>query len=124
MALYHFDEGSGNTLTDFSGATGGPSPGDIEYGGNPAGPVVSNDNPFNCASLINSWVGLGIGEWRASMVNWSLGAIPGPCDLVSILTNASIIIIGTNKGLGKTLEVAIGSELQISFGAALEIRSP
>ncbi|MCU0434920.1 MAG: LamG domain-containing protein [Bacteroidia bacterium] len=38
--LYHFDEGSGNVLLDASTAAGGPSPGDVRYGGSaPAGPV-------------------------------------------------------------------------------------
>ena len=45
-ALYHFDEGSGTTLTDSSGAAGGPSPGVIKYGGAPFGPVWSTDTPF------------------------------------------------------------------------------
>jgi hypothetical protein len=46
-ALYHFDEGSGNTVFDSSNAPGGPSNGEIRYGGNPAGPIwVTSDAPF------------------------------------------------------------------------------
>lgn len=46
MALYHFDEGSGATVNDVSGAAGGPSNGQLRVGGNPAGPVWSQENPF------------------------------------------------------------------------------
>lgn len=47
VGLYHFDEGSGNTINDSSGAAGGPSNGTREFGGSsPAGPVWSSDTPF------------------------------------------------------------------------------
>jgi hypothetical protein len=39
VGLYHFDEGSGTTAGDTSGATGGPSPGDVRVGGTPSGPT-------------------------------------------------------------------------------------
>jgi hypothetical protein len=45
-ALYHFNEASGTTITDTSGASGGPSNGVMNVGGNPAGPVRSADAPF------------------------------------------------------------------------------
>jgi glucose/arabinose dehydrogenase len=44
-ALYHFDEGSGNAITDSSGATGGPSPGERRFGGSPEGPEWSTEEP-------------------------------------------------------------------------------
>lgn len=46
MALYHMDEGTGTTLTDTSGASGGPSPGVLKVGGSPTGPIWSTDVPF------------------------------------------------------------------------------
>lgn len=47
VALYHFDEASGDTLFDVSGAAGGPSNGIRRFGGsgNP-GPVWTTDTPF------------------------------------------------------------------------------
>jgi hypothetical protein len=45
-ALYHFDEGSGTTVNDSSGAPGGPSNGVLNFGGTPAGPLWSTDTPF------------------------------------------------------------------------------
>jgi len=45
-ALYHFDEGTGTTLGDASGAAGGPSNGVVRVGGSPVGPVWSADTPF------------------------------------------------------------------------------
>ncbi|MEO8601338.1 MAG: choice-of-anchor B family protein [bacterium] len=45
-ALYHFDEGNGNTLVDSSTAVGGPSNGTRRLGGAPAGPLWSTDTPF------------------------------------------------------------------------------
>jgi hypothetical protein len=47
MALYSFDEGTGTTLTDRSGATGGPSNGTLNVGGSPSGPAWVQDNPFS-----------------------------------------------------------------------------
>ena len=38
VALYHFDEGVGELLADSSGAAGGPSDGQRQFGGLPAGP--------------------------------------------------------------------------------------
>ncbi len=46
VALYHFDEGSGDTINDSSGAAGGPSHGVRKYGGTPPGPEWSTDTPF------------------------------------------------------------------------------
>jgi len=46
VALYDFDEGSGNLVADSSGASGGPSHGERRYGGSPAGPDWSTDTPF------------------------------------------------------------------------------
>lgn len=49
LALYHFDEGSGDAVNDVSGYPGGPSNGVRMFGGSPAGPVWSTDTPFNPA---------------------------------------------------------------------------
>lgn len=46
MALYHFDEGTGTSVADVSGATGGPSNGVLRVGGDPVGPVWSGESPF------------------------------------------------------------------------------
>ena len=47
-ALYHFDEGSGDIITDTSGAIGGPSNGIRKFGGNPLGPQwVISDAPLS-----------------------------------------------------------------------------
>lgn len=46
VALYHFDEGSGVSIADSSGAPGGPSDGLMNVGGNPTGPLWSTDTPF------------------------------------------------------------------------------
>jgi len=54
MALYHFGEGpagpcNGNVL-DSAAVPGGPSTGLCRYGGDPAGPLYSTDNPFTVSS--------------------------------------------------------------------------
>jgi len=47
VALYHFDEGSGDVIIDTSGASGGPSNGVRRFGGSPAGPEwVVSDAPL------------------------------------------------------------------------------
>ncbi len=45
VALYHFDEGSGDAINDSSGVTGGPSNGTRRFGGSPDGPEWSTDTP-------------------------------------------------------------------------------
>ena len=120
-ALYHFDEGAGSILTDFSVAPGGPSPGNIYFGGTPEGPVWSLDTPFNCIAEINSWEGPGTGDWHEASANWSLSRIPGACDLVRIPRGVAISISGSNKGSGKALEVTLGSVFEIDLGAEIEI---
>ncbi|MCS6940319.1 MAG: T9SS type A sorting domain-containing protein [Roseiflexus sp.] len=42
VALYHFDEGTGTTLTDAAGSSNGV----INVGGTPSGPVWSSESPF------------------------------------------------------------------------------
>ena len=46
LGLYHFNEGTGNLLTDVSGYAAGPSNASRRYGGTPAGPEWSTDSPF------------------------------------------------------------------------------
>lgn len=46
VALYRFNEASGTTIVDSSGAAGGPSNGVMNVGGDPAGPVRSTDVPW------------------------------------------------------------------------------
>ncbi len=46
-ALYHFDEGQGTKIVD--SAAGGRSVGERRYGGNPAGPIWSQETPFASA---------------------------------------------------------------------------
>jgi glucose/arabinose dehydrogenase len=53
-ALYHFDDGSGATLHDTSGATGGPSDGLIKRGGAADGPAWMPDSPFNVGGLVDN----------------------------------------------------------------------
>lgn len=43
VALYHLDEGTGTAVGDSSGAAGGPSPGVMNVGGTPTGPIWSSD---------------------------------------------------------------------------------
>jgi hypothetical protein len=48
VALYHFDEGTGDLVSDTSGASGGPSHGIRRLGGTPPGPVwVLSDAPLS-----------------------------------------------------------------------------
>lgn len=51
-ALYHFDEGAGDTINDSSNAPGGPSPGERRFGGTPAGPEWSLLTPFPSAGSV------------------------------------------------------------------------
>jgi len=85
VALYHFDEGIGDVITDSSGAPGGPSTGVRRFGGLPPGPewvlsdaplgsaqttTVDFDNPAppgSSSSLLNGvfqGIDFGTGQWR------------------------------------------------------------
>jgi glucose/arabinose dehydrogenase len=46
VGLYHFNEGFGNTISDDSGVTGGPSTGLRKYGGSTNGPEWMDDSPW------------------------------------------------------------------------------
>ena len=50
-ALYHFDEDAGSVIHDTSNAVGGPSHGELRYGGDPAGPQWSPQSPFDAIFL-------------------------------------------------------------------------
>lgn len=50
-ALWHFDEGTGTSVLDSSGAAGGPSHGVLRVGGDPAGPAWSTETPFSAPPL-------------------------------------------------------------------------
>ena len=64
VALYHFDEGTGDAITDSSGAVGGPSSGVRNFGGSPAGPEWSTQTPFNEQ----------IGQWEGPF-DWPIAAV-------------------------------------------------
>ncbi len=57
VALYHFDEGSGDAITDTRGVSGGPSHGVRRFGGSPAGPEwVPSDAPLaNGQAQVGQW---------------------------------------------------------------------
>ncbi|MGQ0600334.1 MAG: LamG-like jellyroll fold domain-containing protein [Anaerolineales bacterium] len=54
VALYHFDEGTGEFVGDSSGAAGGPGHGVRRFGGSPAGPVWLPESPFPAATATPS----------------------------------------------------------------------
>ena len=56
VALYLFDEGSGTVLNDTSGYPGGPSQGQIRFGGNPPGPVWSTETPFGATPPVEVYI--------------------------------------------------------------------
>lgn len=120
-ALYHFDEGGGSTLTDHSGATGGPSNGTVVYGGNPAGPVWSTDTPFSCSTAENSWTGSSSGDWHQNGANWSLNHIPGRCEQVVINPGYLITISTGSVGQCGTLYIMLGTTFIVESGGQLEV---
>lgn len=98
--LFHFNEGTGNILLDFSGASGGPSNGAILYGGNPTGPQWSYDNPFTPVFEVTNINDTGIGSLRQII----LESPPGSTVVFAPhLQNQQIILestISINKEIG------------------------
>jgi len=75
VALYHFDEGSGGVLNDFSEASGGPSNGNILYGGNPVGPQWSYDTPNQDYLEVTATGNSGTGSLRQVIADANPGSI-------------------------------------------------
>lgn len=74
-ALYHFDEGGGLVLSDLSGASGGPSNGQILYGGNPTGPLWSYDHPFSPVWEVRNTLDAGTGSLRQTVSDAPTGSV-------------------------------------------------
>jgi hypothetical protein len=101
LALYHFDEGTGTVLTDFSGAAGGPSNGMILYGGNPAGPVWSYDSPFFPAFEVTNTNNSGAGSLRQVLTD----APPGSTIVFAPHLQNSVISLATPVSVNKALTI-------------------
>ncbi len=100
-ALYHFDEGSGTQVLDSSNAPGGPSHGELRYGGDPPGPVWSTDTPFRRAGDVD---GNGcVDDADLLVVLFAFGATgSNPADVNSdqIVDDADLLIVLFNFGGG------------------------
>jgi hypothetical protein len=96
-----FDEGSGTQILDSSGAAGGPSHGELRYGGNPAGPVWTTDTPFRRPGDVD---GNGcIDDADLLQVLFAFGASgSNPADVNgdSLVDDADLLIVLFNFGAG------------------------
>jgi len=71
VALYHFNEGTGDTINDVSGANGGPSNGVRRFGGSPSGPEWSVETPFDTTLPVAlNELSLHITAERYILLNW------------------------------------------------------
>lgn len=62
VGLWSFDEGSGTLACDRSGASGGPTDGEVRIGGSPAGPLGSHSTPFGPLLFADGFESGGTGE--------------------------------------------------------------
>lgn len=128
MALYHFDEGSGTTITDVSITAGITTNGTMNYGGSsPSGPE------WNLRGI--NWTGTAGTTWNAPD-NWSPVSIPSASDDVVIspaanqpfvtnppsspaqcrnlyILSGSSLTVGSGKALNVTGDMSIGSSLML-----------
>jgi hypothetical protein len=112
MALYHFNEGSGNLLSDSSGASGGPSNGEIKYGGNPLGPQWSSDSPFYNPLLITTVADTGPGSLRNAVSVANQGAV---INFASSLQQQTINLTNGTIVLNKDLQLINANNSQINI---------
>lgn len=101
VAGYHFDEGSGTVLNDFSAASGGPSNGNILYGGDPLGPRWSYDNPFQNYLEVTTLNNSGTGSLRQVIID----AQPGSIIVFAPHLNGDTIELNTPVSIDKSLMI-------------------
>lgn len=105
-ALYHFDEASGDTIYDVSNIIGGPSNGIRKFGGSPAGPIWTAQNPFSITSVKNYY----------DILNFNLQQnYPNPFNPITAikfnLLHKTFVRLIIYDLLGKELETLISEEL-------------
>lgn len=105
VALYHFNEGAGNTLYDSAEATGGPSDGIILYGGSPQGPQWSTDSPFFDPFQVTTLADSGMGSLRNVIQNVPSGST---ISFSSTLSGQTIQLISGTIYLDKNLSLVNG----------------
>lgn len=100
-ALYHFDEGSGTTVLDTSGAAGGPSNGTRFIGGAQDGPVYDGATPFTetfagwATTFVTNAAQRGPlanpdGDALPNLAEYALGQPPSvPADAIFAMRNAA-----------------------------------
>lgn len=100
VGLYHLDEGTGELITDTSGANGGPSHGFRRYGGTPPGPQWSTQSPFRVAGDVD---GNGcVDDADLLRVLFQFGGSDIDADLNNdrIVDDADLLIVLFNFGMG------------------------
>ena len=133
MALYHFNEGSGNVLTDSSEAPGGPSNGEIKFGGNPAGPQWSTDSPFYDPLLITTTTDNGPGSLRYAVSVAASGSVINFAPSLQLQTiyltsgtiglNTDLQLINTNNSEINIQVTGTGPVFQIQSGRNITLRN-
>jgi len=116
MALYHFDEGTGTTITDVSFTGGTTTNGTIYYGGSsPSGPE------WNLRGI--NWIGNDGTTWN-DPDNWSTASVPTASDDVVISLTASQPLVTnaiSSPAVCRNLYIQSGASLNIAPGKALTV---
>ncbi len=122
-ALYHFDEGSGDVISD--SAFGSQSPGQRSFGGSPAGPIWSVDTPFSgggsAGTLQLSSATYSIGEAGGSQVV-SVLRVGGSSGAVSVdytTTDGTAVSGSDYQAVSGTLTWADGDATAKNFSIAI-----
>jgi len=116
MALYHFDEGTGTTITDEAlTSTGNTTNGTMSVGGSPQGPVWVFRG--------HTWTGSNNANWN-NAANWEPQSVPTAADdvLIANATNQPVVnMTAASPAQCKSLFVQAGATLTIPENGALTV---
>ena len=70
----------------------------------------------------NIWIGANSNDWHDD-ANWSIGIIPSLCHEVIINAPSNVVVSPSKIGLGYTLDVKLGAQLQVNGALDIQVQN-